>query len=301
VIAAVVRYRLAGVRPQAAVAAPPFHAWHAPDGTPWTYFYRSEGGYLVRFPGLADFEVAEDGDAVRGFAQPGVADTTVRHLYVNQVLPLAQSRRGLLVLHASAVVVDDVALAFVGPTGSGKSTLAAWFATHGHPLLADDGVALRRDADGWRILPSDPSVRLWDDSRAALLADDAPVAPGLPFTTKARFLASDEIACASAPTRVARIYMLGPHARELRIDDPGAALMLTGLVRNAFVLDTEERSTLMHQFDALSGLVACGVCRRIEFPRRYTELERVAASILADVGRPVARAIREDASALADA
>ena len=30
----------------------PFHEWTFPDGTVWTYFYRSGSDYLLRFPGL---------------------------------------------------------------------------------------------------------------------------------------------------------------------------------------------------------------------------------------------------------
>ena len=34
---------------------------HLPDGTRWTEFYRTQTGYLLRFPELADFQVSADG------------------------------------------------------------------------------------------------------------------------------------------------------------------------------------------------------------------------------------------------
>jgi len=43
--------------------------------------------------------------------------------------------RGTISLHASAVRIGDVAVAFIGPQGAGKSTTAAFFATAGHSVL----------------------------------------------------------------------------------------------------------------------------------------------------------------------
>ena len=45
-------------------------------------------------------------------------------------------------LHATAVVVDGEAVAFLGDCGYGKSTLGAAFLARGFPLLTDDVLAL---------------------------------------------------------------------------------------------------------------------------------------------------------------
>ena len=79
-------------RPQAPIAEAPFHAWAFPDGTPWTEFHRRGRDYLLRFPELADFEVSHDGRSVRAWPAPGITQETVRHLYLNQALPLALRR-----------------------------------------------------------------------------------------------------------------------------------------------------------------------------------------------------------------
>jgi hypothetical protein len=68
---------------QAPLATPPFHTWTFPDGTPWTEFHRLNGGYLLRFPDLADFQVAADALTVTGCPAPEVAEATVQHLYLN--------------------------------------------------------------------------------------------------------------------------------------------------------------------------------------------------------------------------
>ena len=84
------------------------------------------------------------------------------------VLPMALSRQGRLVLHASAVEIDGAALVFVGLSGRGKSTLATSFALQGHALVVDDGLLLEPSAHGWMALPGEAAVRLRRDSQAWL-------------------------------------------------------------------------------------------------------------------------------------
>ncbi|MBK9199490.1 HPr kinase/phosphorylase [Candidatus Skiveiella danica] len=151
----------------------PFHQWSFPDGTLWTQFSRQGDGYLLRFPDLADFEVSADGAAVLGFPAPGVTSPTVEHLYLNQVLPLALSRQGKLVLHGSAVDIGGQGVAFLGESGRGKSTLAASFASEGTRFLTDDGLLLEWVDGRCMILPSHPSIRLWKDSQDALISNSA--------------------------------------------------------------------------------------------------------------------------------
>src|SRR5436190_419005 len=90
-----------------------FGEWTLPDGTRSTELYRIGSGYLLRFPGLADFEISAEGLAVRCRSTPETSDATSRHLYLNQVLPLVLGQLGKMVFHASAVEIARGALAFV--------------------------------------------------------------------------------------------------------------------------------------------------------------------------------------------
>ena len=135
-------------RHQTAVGDAPFHVWAFPDGTLWTEFYRANGGYLLRFPDLADFQVSADGLSVTCLPAPEVSEATSQHLYLNQVLPLVLSKLGKLVFHASAVEVDDGAVVFAAESGRGKSTLAASFAVSGSRFLTDDGLVVEPIGEG---------------------------------------------------------------------------------------------------------------------------------------------------------
>ena len=145
-------FHVAVARCQAPLGIQPFHAWGLPDGTPWTEFYRLGGGYLLRFPELADFQVSADGLEVTCFPAPEVSEATSQHLYLNQVLPLVLSKLGKLVFHASAVEVAGGAIAFAAESGRGKSTLAASFAVSGFRFLTDDGLVVETAVQGFRGL-----------------------------------------------------------------------------------------------------------------------------------------------------
>ena len=207
-------YLLCRSRYQASWCGIPFHVWRQPGEPPWLEFYRAEKSYLLRFPDLAEFEISADGGQIRGFAVPGVPDATVEHLYLTQVLPLALSRTGKLVIHAGAVDIDGNAVAFIGDTGRGKSTLAAAFAVAGHRFLSDDSLVVEIAGTEFRAMPSNPSIRLWQDSQQHLLDERAAKAPPVNYTSKARFLAGEALTYCDEPKRLRVAYVLGPEHTE---------------------------------------------------------------------------------------
>ncbi|MEZ5577322.1 MAG: hypothetical protein R3F44_17530 [Candidatus Competibacteraceae bacterium] len=262
------------------MAVEPFYTWTFPDGTLWT-FYRMSDGYLLRFPDLADFRVSADALHVTGFPVPEVSDATVQHLYLNQVLPLVLSKQGKLVFHASAVEVAGGALAFAAESGRGKSTLAASFAVSGFRFLTDDGLVVEPTADGHRILPSHPSIRLWEDSEAALIAPGVRTAPALPFTPKSRFLAGDEIRFCDQPRPLRRVYFLGnDKVSTLEFQRLSAAEALVEWVKHSFLLDVEEKPRLASHFDQVAKLANQPIHYRLDYPRRFEELAWVRAAIV---------------------
>ena len=270
-----------GARRQAPLAQAPFHQWTFPDGTEWTLFYRLNSGYLLRFPDLADFEVSRDGRTAAAWPVPGVSPGTVEHLHLNQVLPLALSRQGRLVLHASAVEIDGKGVAFTGESGRGKSTLAASFATTGARFLTDDGLQLDWLDGQCRITPSHPSVRLWEDSQEALIPQAVDLAPAVEYTTKVRLLAGDAMAFCDQLQPLRRVYFLGEGvAPSLVIEAVRPAEALMELVRNSFLLDIEERELLAWHFDEMVRLAELPIYYRLDYPRRYEDLPRVREAII---------------------
>jgi len=285
----VVQFTQAEARTQSPLPQAPFHEWFLPDGTRWTQICRTANGYLLRFPELADFEVARDGGTVRGWPVPGLSDPSLQHLYLNQVLPLALSKQGKLVFHASAVEHDGAGIAFMAESGRGKSTLAASFATHGARFLTDDGLVVEPAGEAWRILPSHPSIRLWEDSQKALIAAHAALAPPVSYTSKSRILAGDEIVFCPEPRRLHRVYFLGTGmAPAPRFEPLTPSAALIELVKHSFLLDIEERELLATHFDELSRLTAQPLFYRLDYPRDYAALAAVRQAIMdhAGTGKP---------------
>jgi len=276
-----VDFRMASARPQAPLKAVLFREWTLPDGTLWAGFYRTEAGYLLRFPGLADFQLAQDGGRIRCRPVLGVAAATVRHLYLNQVLPLALCQQGKLVLHASAVEIGGEAVACVGVSGRGKSTLAASFATGGYRFLSDDGLVVEPVAGEPHVVPCHPSIRLWEDSQAALVGAGARRAPPLPFTSKARLLAGASVAFCGQPRRLRQVYFLGAGeqcAPAFERMSPAEALI--ELVKHSFLLDLDEPAPLAAHFNALAELARRPIFHRLDYPRRYADLPEVRRAIV---------------------
>lgn len=274
-------YRLLDAREQEELRSVPFHEWTFPDGEPWTRFYRTDSGYLLRFPDLADFEICGSSLAVSCRPAPEVCAQTCEHLFLNQVLPLVQSKRGKLVFHASAVEVAGVAIAFLAESGRGKSTLAASFATSGHRFLTDDGLVLEPGGAGFAAQPSHPSIRLWEDSQRALVGAGTAVSPEVQYTDKARFLAGTGIAFCPQPRLLKRAYFLGDgRAGSITFQRMPAAEAMMAWVGNSFLLDPKEHALLASHFQKVAELVNQMSCYRLDYPRRYEELPRLRHAVV---------------------
>jgi hypothetical protein len=258
-----------------------FRAWNAPDDTHWLLFFRSARGYLLRFPGLADFELSADGSHVDAWPAPGASAEMFDHLYLNQVVPLAISRQGKLVLHAAAVEIDGGAAVFAAPTGRGKSTLAASFALDGHRFLTDDGLQLEwNDNNGLMATPSHPSVRLLRDSQNALLGDRMPIESARDHRDKARILAGPALPFCDQPRRVRAIYFLGaetPAVPAIVRLQPARALM--ALVSHSFLLDIEEREMLATHFAEISRIAQLPLHYDLNYSRHFDGLPQVRQAV----------------------
>lgn len=134
------------------------------DGGIWIVLAESDGVPVLSFPGVVDCAIDLAALRISCHPAPGADHGAVQHALVDHVIPRVMVATGGTVLHASAVVVDGSAMLFAGPSGAGKSTLAARCAEAGHPLIADDAVALEEAGGRWHAHVSYPGLRLWPES-----------------------------------------------------------------------------------------------------------------------------------------
>jgi hypothetical protein len=269
--------------------------WYALDGSIWLAFARLEAGYLLRFPALADFVVSTDARTVCCYLQADCPPETMRHLLLNQVIPIVLSHLGNLVLHASACATPQGVMAFMGMTGTGKSTLAASFGQQGFTVLTDDCLLIDEQDGGVMAAPSYPGLRLWPETVAALLRSSRPAFEGAPvlqplahYTDKKRLLFNQEHFDSRLPLHA--IYVLS-HAENMHettdvtITPLAAHEALLETVKHTFQLDVTNREKLGLAFRKYEWLAKSVPFFRLVFPREHSLLPSVNMAILNHLDR----------------
>lgn len=163
-----------------------------PDSGAGLVVWPQETEVVLQWRHFGTYRVREGG-AIEYAPLPGLTAEAVRVPLLGVCMGLLLHQRGLLTLHASAVAIGDGAVAFVGAKGAGKSTTAAAFLRRGHPLVADDVVAVDYDACGVpSVFPGLTTVKLWPPSLAAVGLDPDTV-PRLHGGVEKRVLRADGV------------------------------------------------------------------------------------------------------------
>jgi hypothetical protein len=208
---------------------------------------------------------------------------------IGPVIGFVLRLRGVTCLHASAVAVDEQAIALAGFPGAGKSTTAAAFAHRGYSVIADDVVALAEDGENFLVPPGYPRVNLWPDSARALFGSEGAL-PRITPTWDKRYLALGDngFGFATKPLPLRAIYLLGARETNLAapvIEEVAGGDAFAGLVANTYVnylLDREMRS---QEFDMLSRVVAGIPIRRVRPSADPTAVFDLCEAIAADARR----------------
>ena len=114
--------------------------------------------------GVGDLLI-EDSQRITVLPNPNADEDALRLFILGAGLGVLLHQRGLLVLHASGVVINDRVIGFIGAKGWGKSTTTAILHQRGHALISDELLVVRFDEQGQpRVIPGSPQIRLWSDA-----------------------------------------------------------------------------------------------------------------------------------------
>ena len=222
------------------------------------YAATAEGGrWTVRVGGICDFVIDGALDAVECRLDPGADPALAAVLFAGLVVAFLLNLAGECVLHASAVEIDGVAVAFAGPSGAGKSTLAALLCGGGARLITDDVLRLGVEDEGVVCVGGGPQLRLRPG--AAWTLDEFPVRPSC------------------APTVDGRLAIVPRPAGAG--DVPLSTVVLPRLSREA---STVELRTLRGAASVMQLAAACrvtGWCDPAILRMNFRALTRVAARI----------------------
>jgi ABC-type cobalamin/Fe3+-siderophores transport system ATPase subunit len=231
----------------------------------------------LAFDDTGTFDIDLSTRTIRWYRGTDSNSVAVRTDLLGRVLALAVHREGALVLHASAVSVEDGVVAFLGPKGAGKSTLAMALVRHGGRLVTDDTLVVRFEGDATLASPGVQRVRLWADSASAIGAAVASTTGAKPMI--------DDLAPGSRE-HVARplvaCYVLNPVADDQgfvrqQLGEVHAAIATVGcsklgaLAGGRLAVEVLERSTRLAQ---VVPVYAANV------PRDLNALDLVASTIM---------------------
>lgn len=282
-------------RSQTKLPSEPYDRWVAPEGQCMAEFHRTAGGFLIRFPGQADFLITAPSEpehtTITSWQDPDCSRQNAANLYHNAILPILGNHTGGLFLHGSAVRLsrgnaDAGAVAFLGLSRGGKTTLAGSFAKAGYPFLTEDVIDLQlRDGTYW-LQPKRSKLRLFVDSAQHLLGEDTDFADP---NAKQDVEAGAALPFGDEPVPLRQIYVLGTdHQADLSIRRLSLQEALGSVMPHAFILDVEDKLRLRQHFTRLADLTRDIGCYALDYRREYGELPSVQREILENFSREVA-------------
>ncbi|MBW4577935.1 MAG: hypothetical protein KME08_22130 [Aphanothece sp. CMT-3BRIN-NPC111] len=237
-------------------------------------FYKNVGTFLVR----GGREIIID-------PVLGVEERVLRLFILGSALGVLLHQRGLLVLHSSAIAVNDTAVAFLGGSGWGKSTTAGAFHRRGYAVMADDVVAVQMDAGYPMLFPGFPRLKLWPEA-AVYLGDDLETLPQLhPDLEKRNRSTTEGFSQDFIPLK--RIYVLAEgESQAIEVLKPQEAFK--ELVGHSYAVGLlKATGTTSSHFRQCIKLANClPICRLIR-PRSLLELPALTQMVEADLANAI--------------
>jgi hypothetical protein len=238
-------------------------------GKPAVVFSKLHNGNFFRFSYAdnTEFVIDKSGREIwTTWQEPLTLEDTTTYL-LGPVMGFVLLLRGLVCLHASAIVVDGAAIALVGPAGAGKSTTAAAFSARGFSVLAEDVVTLDDRGARFLVRPAYPCIRLWPASAATLYGSRSALPPLTPNWDKCYLDLTQRSGQFENESRcLAAIYLLNERSEDPRapfvevVDRADGLLSLIGNTYGTKLMDKQMRA---REFDLLGRVMGQVPLRRI--------------------------------------
>ena len=245
----------------------------------------------IRFCDLFHFWVAPDGkkiyyEPLQDYNSPSLRhhlDSSLFYLQAN-VLSYSLLKMGIEPLHATAVVINGKAVAFIGDTQYGKSTLAASFLAAGHKLLTDDVLVLRKNGFGFMASPGAPQIKLFPKVARKILGIARRGVPMNPHTPK-MILRLDEDKMQSEAVPLQAFFVLpSPYPRKKtkkvhmqRLTNKKGAVEL---LKAAYNLVDLSRERLSRQFHFTASVAEAVPIFSLSYPKDLRKLGAVREAMV---------------------
>ena len=247
-----------------------------------------DGSTYLRWTDLFDFVISPDGRRIACRPLARASQEAFQAYLLGQVLGFSLLKQGLEPLHATTVVVEGRAVAFLGDCGHGKSTLGAEFVRAGHLLLTDDILVLSRSGKAFYAHPGPHRLKLFPEVAKQVLGGRAQGVPMNNLTPKL-ILALQPCEFHDRPALLSGMYVLTPERAgalprlRITIRPISQKNAVLELLRGTFNYRVCEPDRLQRQLRHAAEVASTIPIKRLSYPRRLAALPSVRERILADL------------------
>ncbi len=249
----------------------------------------SDGSDYLRWSGLFEFLVSADGRRIACRELNGASSESFQTYLLGQVLSFPLLKQGFEPLHATSMVIDGKAVAFLGQCGGGKSSLGAAFLQAGYLLLTDDLLVLRDEGDRFVAYPGPPRIKLFPEIARRLLGARVNGVPMNNETPKMVIpLRGNETVSPQETFPLKAIYVLTPplessRSSRITIRQLSPRRACVEMIKNTFNTMVVNPERLKRQFALASRLAANVPVKSLSYPRALRRLPAVRKAVRSDL------------------
>jgi hypothetical protein len=205
----------------------------------------------------------------------------LRALILGQGLGIILHQRGYLVLHGSAVNMNQGAVAFLGPCGYGKSTTTLALNKRGYPLIADDVLAVKLDGNTPMIFPSFSGIKVFEDVIEHIT--DYPNSFTKIHPDVQKYLYNPKKSFSLDPVSLKMIYILEKDGRNEISSSLRSQEKLIGLIKNTYPKPLFGSAEKTHNLFQCKNLLEKVPVKRLSILHSFKKLEEVMRTVEKDV------------------
>ncbi|MDP2836328.1 MAG: hypothetical protein Q8N97_05045 [Methanobacteriaceae archaeon] len=211
-------------------------------------------------------------------SQTSIDKTFLRALILGPALGILLHQRGRLVLHASAVNMNDGAVAFMGHNGAGKSTTTFSFMNNGYPLISNDILSIEFRNNLPVVYPGLPRIKLWPESME-ISRKDMESFPIHPESRKRSCLVDN---FCNRVTSLKHIYVIG-NGEKTFLEDLKPQDALIELIRNSYCANIFQNSDQATNLEEYAKIVKNVSIKQLNIERSLEKIPEMVNLVEKDV------------------
>jgi hypothetical protein len=256
------------------------------NGRWFDYTRLEDGSDYFRAKNSYELLAAADGRRAVGRSLLAPGDDSFLMYLVGAAISFCLLRYGIEQLHATVIIDGENAFGLLGRSGYGKSTLAGSFLQAGYPILTDDMLVLKREADGLFALPGPSHLKMYRNIARRLFGDRVASFGTNALSRKIVIPLNDDRAFLK-PIRLKALYALNPPRGNDRLNGITIQPLLPHkaalqLVQSSFNIFVDDPIRLALQLQTFAQVASHLPVKRISYARRLEQLPAVRDALLND-------------------